>query len=117
MKSGIVLSGIDDMSNSLGILLKNTIENAGIALQGAIAEAEGEAKVNAPWTDRTGNARNSITGVYLGKNGGKLESALFIGMEYGVFLELANGGKYQIVWNTLEQEGTRLPLWIRKSII
>ncbi len=67
---------------------------------------EGKAKHNAPWTDRTGNARNSITGTILEDDlkNGRVVGALYIGMDYGLYLELSNQGKYAIIGPTLIQE-------------
>jgi len=63
---------------------------------------EQEAKDNAPWQDRTGNARNGLKGevVLVGRNVVKITLAHSV--EYGVFLELANDGKYAILKPTLD---------------
>jgi hypothetical protein len=69
----------------------------------------------APWTDRTGNARQSLFAV-VGKPaeaGNAVEPideladdivALYLshGMEYGKWLELCNSGKYAVIMPTLE---------------
>lgn len=65
-------------------------------------ELEGRAKKNAPWTDRTGNARNGLFGnVSVSKD----EAVIVLGhsMEYGVFLELANDGRYAILQPTINK--------------
>jgi len=65
-------------------------------------EIGNEMKANARWEDRTGNARNSLEGVteftadvlrLIAKGGGP--------PDYVKYLELANAGKYAIVWPTL----------------
>lgn len=58
------------------------------------------AKTNAVWTDRTGNARNSITSEDL-SSGDVVKFYLTIGVDYGIWLELANDGKYRILQPTL----------------
>jgi hypothetical protein len=63
---------------------------------------EGRAKDNAPWTDRTGNARNGLFGRTIVKND-EVIIALAHSMEYGVFLELARDGKFAILEPTLKQ--------------
>lgn len=55
--------------------------------QNAAARMEGEAKRNARWTDRTGLARQTITG-YSGWQGKKLRMGISGNMEYSVYLEL-----------------------------
>lgn len=76
---------------------------AGIALYGttAAAKLEGEAKRNAPWIDRTTNARNSIQGRFT-MSGSTARITLSGNIDYFVFLELAMGKKYAIIAPTLE---------------
>ena len=62
---------------------------------------ESYAKDNAPWTDRTGNARQSLFTVHEAA-ADVVTLYLSHGMEYGVFLELCNSGKYAIVMKALE---------------
>lgn len=83
-----------------------------------LAEAEATAKRNAPWTDRTGNARNSITGTKGEVDGNTVKGHLFIGVEYGKYLELCWGGKYRIVWPTIEDAAARrFPTWFLDSYV
>jgi hypothetical protein len=79
-------------------------------------EAEQMAKDNAPWTDRTHDARKLLKGVVLdGKTTvdtklgsvtiGKEKSigiALVHRVEYGKYLETANSGQYAILKPTIE---------------
>jgi hypothetical protein len=65
------------------------------------AEIEAYLKANAIWTDRTGNLRQSMYA--------EVESSLTAivlafdyGLEYGVFLEFANQGEYQIIAPALD---------------
>ncbi|KAB2861024.1 MAG: hypothetical protein K8L91_07945 [Anaerolineae bacterium] len=59
-------------------------------------------KRDAPWTDQTANARQTLAAFAHKKS--KTTWALVAKQEmfYGLFLELANGGKYQIVMPTLQ---------------
>lgn len=57
------------------------------------------AKQNAVWIDRTGNARNSISSVDM-SNGDVIKFYLTIGVDYGIWLELCNDGKYRILQPT-----------------
>lgn len=54
------------------------------------------AKENAVWIDRTGNARRSISAEDFSQ-GDVLEFYLTIGVDYGIWLEVANDGKYKIL--------------------
>lgn len=118
MKTRLTLDGMTQLENSLEALGKRGKVGGELAMGAAMAEAEAQAKLTAPWTDRTGNARNSIGGYSPVEGGqGKVVGVLSIGMFYGVFLELSNGGKYRIVWPTLEWEGARLPLWLSRFLL
>lgn len=64
-------------------------------------ELEGRAKQDAPWTDRTGNARSGLRGeTVVSRN--QVKIALAHSVEYGVYLELANDGRYAILKPTLD---------------
>jgi hypothetical protein len=59
-------------------------------------EAEGYMKNNAPWKDRTGVARANLhSKVIIDKD--NIVIRLSHGVEYGVYLEYAHGGKYAIL--------------------
>ena len=64
-------------------------------------EAEQYAKANAPWTDRTGEARKTLKGYVIDE-----EQAVGFGIahrkEYGKQLETARDGKYAILKPTIE---------------
>ena len=65
-------------------------------------EIEAWMKANASWTDRTGNARQTLYAEVTDI----VNSAVILffghGVEYGVFLELAHGGTYAIVTPALD---------------
>jgi len=65
------------------------------------AEAEQTAKENAPWTDRTGDARKLLKGEVI-DDGDSLGFRLLHRVEYGKHLETANSGKYAILKPTIE---------------
>ncbi len=64
--------------------------------------AEAAMKDGAPWTDRTSNARNGLTADVNLPGTKKDTLSLAHGVEYGVFLELANAGNNAIVNPTAE---------------
>jgi hypothetical protein len=116
MKASLKLSGLDSFLSSLDGFRTKSLAGAEMGMEAAMAEAEATSKMSAPWTDRTGNARNSIGG-YQTKEMDRVVGILSIGVFYGVFLELCNGGKYRTVWPTLEWEAVRLPLWLGKFML
>ena len=85
-------------------LIKNSPAGAEQAMWGVIKSMENDAKVNGKYVDRTGNLRNSITGVVLGARetsinhhsgetvnirnaGNDIVAILYAGMEYGIHVE------------------------------
>lgn len=70
-------------------------------------ESTGKMKENAPWTDRTTAARG---GLHTVNNFAppKYELILSHTVPYGIWLEIANSGKYQIIMPTVRSQGTAL---------
>lgn len=64
---------------------------------------EAEAKAEAKWTDRTGNARQGLTGFVEDVSETLVELYLAHRVEYGIYLELRNSGRYAIILPTLER--------------
>lgn len=75
-------------------------------------QLEGYAKTHAPWMDRTGHARQSLHGG-VESAGDELVLYLSHGVDYGIWLELKNSGKYAIVRPTVEAHLSR----IRQTVI
>jgi hypothetical protein len=62
---------------------------------------------NAPWTDRTGNARGGLFAQ--ARHSDAVNAIVFYHtMPYGIFLEVSNGGTYAIIVPTLNHEGRRV---------
>ncbi len=81
-------------------------------LQNWAGTMEGHAKTHAPWTDRTGNARQGLHG---GVDTDYNRFILYLshGVKYGIWLELAHSGKYAIVRPTTDAHLPR----IRRTVI
>lgn len=72
------------------------------------AEAmEAYAKANAPWQDRTGDAREYLHAT-VEETGPIGTIVLSHGVPYGIWLEIANGGRYSIVPQTIDLFGPRV---------
>jgi hypothetical protein len=59
------------------------------------------AKSNAPWADRTGNARAGLT-ANAQHNGGEVSISLEHTVDYGFWLEVIQNGDFAIIMPTLE---------------
>ena len=58
--------------------------------------AEAYMKANAPWTDRTSAARNGLRATTR-TSGKKVAVILYHSVDYGIWLEVRWGGRYQII--------------------
>jgi len=69
------------------------------------ARAQGYARANAPWTDRSTNARNGLFAKVNRRGPGSYQIVLFHTMPYGVWLEIRWSGRYAIIRPTIDHEG------------
>lgn len=89
-------------------MVENKVRAAlGLYADTAAKKMEGEAKKNAPWTNRTSNARNSIQGDF-GWKSNQVVITLSGNMDYSVYLELANEKKYAILKPTIERNAPEI---------
>lgn len=65
-------------------------------------QMESYAKQNAPWTDRTGNARRTLSGFVVSDDAGSLLIGVAGHMPYSPKLELFYGGRYSILAPTVD---------------
>jgi hypothetical protein len=96
---------------SLGRNLRNFDSDIGELIAGIVdyqgAQAVGWMKTNAPWTDRTGNARNTL-GAYGLHARDFHEIHLHGGVPYQIWLEVRWGGKYSIIRRAVRIQGLAL---------
>src|SRR5436190_3258376 len=67
-------------------------------------DMENWAKENAPWTDRTGDARERLHAT-VEETGPIGTIVLAHGVDYGLWLEIANGGRYAIIAPAIDAWG------------
>jgi hypothetical protein len=104
-------------------LLQDNIERYGSRLIDAIEAlaqmqagiGQNEMRVTAPWTDRTGNARAGLL-AFVVRKGNKISIYFVHSVYYGVFLELANAGKYQVVYVTMVRNATEFMRELKKLL-
>jgi hypothetical protein len=68
-------------------------------------QVEATAKRNAPWHDRTGNARSGLRGVAEAPHNGPYKIILAHGVPYGIYLEVRWSGRLGIINKTISTEG------------
>lgn len=112
-KSGITWSGpLHANLVNLDQRIRNRIGRAA----GAIApRIESDMKRAAPWTDRTGNARNSLSAVAKGGTD-SITITLSGGVPYQIWLEVRWSGKYAIIKPSLLKWGPRVMEQIGKAV-
>jgi len=109
------VSGITIDTNSITTLIRNLEERESrlrqaikILTDAGARKMEAWAKVNARWTDRTGNARQGIKGESMWVDTTKITIALSYSVDYGIWLELAMEKKYAILEEAIEQNKDEL---------
>lgn len=100
----------------------------GVAIRGVMEyhapRVQNHARVNAPWTDRTTNARSGLMAVPFGGSGGRERDSagrfvagggartqgivLFHSVPYGIWLEVAHSGQYAIILPTIQDQGPKV---------
>lgn len=90
---------------------------AAILAVGALvaAEAEAYAKATAPWTDRTSQARQGLTGVALQLGATSVAIVLYHQAAHGKWLEIAHGSKWAAILPTLPFMYSRVVAAIRAA--
>jgi hypothetical protein len=99
-----MIYGIDEVIGRLEQVGVRTAYAMGVRMEVFGTEVADYMKQHRPWHDRTGNARASIHSEF-SKGEGTYRIAFGIGVFYGKYLELSNGGRYRIVRPT--QDGLR----------
>ena len=84
--------------------IRKELDNLAFAWQSVI---EDYMKINAPWKDRSSNARQGLN-VTIEKSKDRTELILAHGVEYGIYLELAHSGVWAIINPTLDLFGPRV---------
>ena len=92
---------LDKMSVKLGAMLLMYAATKASELQSKM-------QINRPWTDRTGMAKALLTARVSQPNGNVIRITLAHGVNYGIWLELANGKNYAIIAPTIREEGPRI---------
>lgn len=102
MSASIEWTGVDNMVAQMTVYT-NKVQTACRQVADYFAPVvETYAKQNAPWTDRTGNARQSLHAWVEELAKDTVYLYLSHGVEYGKWLEVANAGKYSIIYPTLQ---------------
>ncbi len=86
-----------------------------IAFENMAAQAEARMRTQASWTDRTGAARGSLR-ADVDLTGRAFSLLLSHGVPYGIWLEVANDGRYAIVITTQRWVAGQLPKVVAAAV-
>lgn len=99
--SSTLKKNLDKMSVKLGaVVLMYAATKA--------SELQSKMKLNRPWTDRTNMAKTLLNAKVSQPNKNTVRITLTHGVDYGIWLELANEKKYAIIAPTVRDEGPRI---------
>jgi hypothetical protein len=107
----------DDWAKSLTKTYYDAIERAvvEVVLQKYAPQIEAWMKATAPWTDRTGNARQGLKAIPENDMLTNVLSIVLIhGMDYGKQLELRRQGRYAIIQPALDTWSPRVFAEVRR---
>jgi len=91
------------ISNTLGDLFEGTalVEEVRNQAEDIAPDIRDYARQNAPWTDQTGDARAGLD-TEVDDEGDEIVITLFHSVEYGIWLETIQSGRFAIIMPTLE---------------
>jgi hypothetical protein len=97
----------DTLTPGLHALAPRVRAGTAAAVMRQAPKAEGAMKRGAPWHDQTGNARGGLN-AHSEHTATTDELVLAHGVDYGIWLEIAMGGTYQIVIPQIPKQGQEL---------
>lgn len=104
---GINMNGLDQVLRNLRAFTPSLKAALALDAQNIAMEMEAYAKQNATWEDNTAHARQFLKATVMWTNTNTLMVALSHQVDYGVYLELCNEGKYAILEKSIAQFAPR----------
>lgn len=98
---------IDTLSRGVANFTFKTMDRIAEIAQDLAQELVDYAQTNAPWEDRSGDARSGLEAGVNVENG-QFDVELYHTVEYGIWLEVRWGGRYAIIIPTIEAIGPKL---------
>ena len=95
------------MRRALSEYQQRALYGVQVLAQSAAADLQAEAQAGAPWTDRSGLARGGIRG-RADRAGSRITITLSGSVRYMVYLELAHGKRWAILWPTMQRNADRI---------
>lgn len=99
----INLSGFDEVINNLSNIPKKLKVALLLDSKNVASQMEAWAKTNAPWEDQTGDARKLMKAHVKWEGPNLLSIKMSHHVNYGVYLELCNEGKYAVLEKAINE--------------
>lgn len=99
---------LDTITPGLRRLLPAIDAGVDLAFDSMVPVAESYMRLNAKWTDRTGNARAGLRARHDSEPMVRHELVLHHSMPYGIWLEVRFSGKYAIIGPSIQELGPDL---------
>lgn len=105
-KGGIVMD-YNHIETNLKVMAPRLHAQVAATMDYFSERVQNDARSSAPWTDRTTNARGGLFAKHTQSATGH-RITLYHTMPYGMWLELANGGKYRVIMPVIQRQGVQL---------
>lgn len=99
---------ISQLNSSMGSLSPKLTSALLMYMSTKSAQIQAKMKMKRPWTDRTGMAKMMLSAKPNHPNEFTFQIILAHGVDYGIWLELANEKKYAILMPTINEEGPKM---------
>ncbi len=106
------------MADALDKYGERVLQTVAAIAQYVATEMQNDAKANATWTDRTGNARTGLFGTSeadFARHVVTIYLSHSAALDYGAYLELANSGRYAVVMRTMQAHYEPLMQMLREA--
>lgn len=108
----------DELATAIERYGDRVLQTVAAIAQYTATAMQNDAKANAPWTDRTGNARTGLFGTSEADFAKKVVTIYLshgVAINYGVWLELAGSGRYSVVMKTMQAHYEPLMQMLREA--
>jgi wyosine [tRNA(Phe)-imidazoG37] synthetase (radical SAM superfamily) len=100
-KSSSLCKNLEGMDEKLRVVLLMYLSTKALGLESYM-------KLNRPWTDRTGMAKMTLRATMSQPSEEVFRITLSHGVDYGIWLELANEKNFAIIGPTIDQKGPEI---------
>jgi hypothetical protein len=115
LEGGLTIT-VDTLTPNLKEVLPAVDAGVDLAFDSMRPVAETYMRTNAPWTDRTGNARNGLRAAHTKEPMVSHELILYHTMPYGIWLEVRFSGRYAIIAPSVQALGPDLMKRVNASV-